>query len=254
MSNGRHRRPRLVRSAAAGLLLLPLAAVGGGRSEARTYIATLPPGSLLPSSAVCQDRVQADPKPREPRPANAKANSRTGGKAKVVVDGGSDRFNARHAGRIRGDFKGSTEQILRWAACKWGLDEDITKARAVQESWWRQSQQGDQETSPSACRLIGKPAPCWTSYGVLQVKGTVHEKTYPTAQKSTPFNADHAMAWQRACFEGDFTWLGNGYRAGDEWGCVGAWNSGNWYDPMAVAYIARVKDSLTQRTWELPGF
>ena len=28
------------------------------------------------------------------------------------------------------------------------------------------------------------------------------------SRQSTPFNVDYALAWQRACFDGDFTWLG----------------------------------------------
>jgi autotransporter family porin len=131
--------------------------------------------------------------------------------------------------------------ILSWLT----RDEDVTRARAVQESWWKQSQLGDQTSSVTACQIIGKSAPCWQSYGILQVKGTVHRRTYPLAERSTAYNADYALAWLRACYEGAFShWMGNGYRAGDEWGCVGAWYSGSWYDSGAQLYIASVKQHL----------
>jgi hypothetical protein len=170
------------------------------------------------------------------------------------IDGASSYYNRRYASRIKGDFGGTTHQILRWGACKWGIDEDIVKAYAVEESYWKQSQLGDQTTSHSICALIGKNAPCYQSYGLLQVKGTVHDGTYPKAQTSTPLNVDYALAWQRACVDGDFTWLGSGYSAGDTWGCIGAWFSGRWYDSRAQSYIKRVKSHLRQRVWERPGF
>jgi hypothetical protein len=190
----------------------------------------------------------------EPRPGNATANRTTGDGVRVRIDGASDRYNSRYAGRIDGDFAGTTHQILRWGACKWGLDEDITKARAVEESRWHQSQLGDVTSSPPACALIGMSAPCHQSYGILQVKGTVHGGTYPITQISTPTNVDYSLAWQRACLDGDFSWLGNGYDAGDSWGCVGAWFSGRWYDSAAEAYIARVQGHLERRVWEQPDF
>ena len=46
------------------------------------------------------------------------------------------------APRINGDFTGTTGEILRWAACKWGIDQDIVFAQAAVESWWRQDHAG----------------------------------------------------------------------------------------------------------------
>lgn len=249
----------LGRTASAVLLLVVQATFGitgmvGSTASAATYFKTLGPGATLPSSTTCRDRVLAEPSTWEPRPANQVANNTTGGNISVRIDGASSTYNSRYASRIKGDFRGTTNQILRWGACKWGLDEDITKARAVAESYWRQSTLGDRTTSTSACSLIGKSAPCYQSYGLLQIKGTVHEGTYPTSQASTPFNVDYSLAWQRACLDGNFTWLRNGYRAGDVWGCVGAWFSGNWYDSSARSYIAAVKDHLAKRIWAQPGF
>lgn len=223
-----------------------------GGSTTGTRFATLPPGTVLPSGATCATRVRRSS--WEPRPQNATANA-TVGALGASIDGANTAFNNLHAPRIDGNFTGTTDEILQWASCKWGFDEDITRARAVQESWWKQSQLGDQTSSVTACQIIGKSAPCWQSYGILQVKGTVHRRTYPLAERSTAYNADYALAWLRACYEGAFShWMGNGYRAGDEWGCVGAWYSGNWYDAGAQWYISSVKQHLSARRWAQPGF
>jgi Putative Ig domain len=226
-------------------------AVAAVSSSSTAYFGTLPPGSTLPSDSDCSSRVRYSS--WEPRPDNYTANHTTGITG-VQINGASSSFNSKYAGRINGSFTGTTDEILQWGACKWGLDEDIQRARATQESWWHQSQLGDYTTSASLCSVIGKSAPCYQSYGLLQVKPTIHIGTWPYAQTSTPFNVDYALAWQRACFEGAFTWLGNGYGAGDIWGCVGAWFSGSWYDSGAQAYISSVKNHLANKQWLQPGF
>jgi autotransporter family porin len=225
---------------------------GSAPPPADDRFVTLAPGSALPSGATCASRVRRSA--WEPRPQNAIANG-TVGVSGVSIDGANATFNRTYAPRIDGAFTGTTDEILQWGACKWGFNEDITRARAVQESWWRQSQLGDSTSSATACAIIGQTAPCWQSYGILQVKGTVHRGTYPLARNSTAYNVDYALAWLRACFEGAFGhWLSNGYRAGDEWGCVGAWYSGEWYDDGARGYIDSVRRHLANRVWEQRGF
>lgn len=209
---------------------------------------TLPPGSELPDGDVCADQVRADPS-EENRPENTEANNTTVD-ATVRIDGADEVWNDALAPRVTGDFTGTTEQVLRWVSCKWGFDEDITRARAVTESSWLMSTEGDVSESPAECELIGLPAPCAQSYGLLQVKGTIHEGTYPHASRSSAFGADYAMAWLRACYEGSFTWLlEDGYTAGEEWGCVGAWFSGEWWDQPANDYVGEVKYHVENETW-----
>ncbi len=215
---------------------------------------TLVPGSALPSGASCATRVRRSS--WEPRPGNAAANATTGGTVTSI-----DRVSAAaaFAARIDGNFTGTTDEILQWASCKWGFDEDLTRAQAAAESWWRQSETGDVVSDPSLCPA-GYGAPCPTSFGILQIKWTAHIGTFPMSRNGTPFNADYALAWRRACYEGAFTWLhsvsGNGatYQAGDVWGCVGLWYSGRWYDAGASTYIAKVKDYLERRVWLESGF
>ncbi len=208
---------------------------------------TLPPGSPLPSGAECAGRVRRSE--WEPRPENTQAN-RTRGVRGVRIDGASDAYNARLAGRIDGDFTGTTDEIIQWGACKWGFDEDLVRAVAVVESWWKQSTVGDNGDS----------------FGLLQVRAPVHVGTFPYARDSTAYNVDFSLAWRRACYDGEFTWMNHagkqgGYAKGDEWGCIGAWFSGDWYDgdenvPYSGArpYIREVKQRLAERTWTRADF
>ncbi len=239
--------PSRLAVAAATLVSLAIAAACIPRSA--PYYATSGAGVELPDPARCAEEVGATAS-TETHPDNAEANATTGGPA-VDIDGAEEVWNRALAPRITGDFEGTTEQILRWGACKWGFDENITRARAVTESSWRMATAGDVTDDAEACASLDLEVPCAQSHGLLQVKGTVHEGTYPASTRSTAYGVDYAMAWLRACYEGSFTWLdAEGYEAGDEWGCVGAWFSGHWYDDGAERYIAEVRGHLSERTWE----
>ena len=115
------------------------------------------------------------------------------------------------------------------------------------ESYWNQSTLGDCGATTQAATHG-----C-ASVGILQVKGAdippTHPGTWPAAWTSTAFNADYAMAIRRMCFEGKETWLGNGYRSGDLWGCIGRWYSGGWHDTGANTYIQKVQAADSAKTW-----
>jgi hypothetical protein len=218
-----------------------------------TYLLTRPAGSPLPSGSTCAAQVRREPS-KEIRPTNIQANH-TRGIRGVTISAASPAYNAANAKRVDGDFTGTTEQILRWGACKWGFDENLTRARAVVESWWYQRTHGDHSNDPAVCRRIGKSAPCYQTYGLLQVRGTAHKGTYPYSERSTAFSVDYSNAWMRACYEGAFSqWMRNGYRKGDLWGCVGAYFSGKWYDPGAQRYIARIRQEVALQRWKQPNF
>jgi Putative Ig domain len=219
-------------------------AVASG-STPTAHFNTLPPGSTLPTDADCASRVRRSS--WEPRPDNATANHKTG------ITGNWPNV-APFSSRIDGNFTGTTDEILQWGACKWGFDEDIMRAQAVQESNWHQSQLGDYTSDSTLCSVIGQNAPCYQSYGILQIKGSIEPGTYPTSQNSTAFNVDFSRAYVRACYEGKFTWLGNGYQAGDLWGCIGVYFSGSWYDSGAQNYINLVKQHLANKVWLQPNF
>jgi len=231
-------------------------ATAGGGSAAPSRFATLPPGSALPSSGQCAAWVNAVAAPPEVKGVNAVPNATRG----QAVAGATGR-----ATRVDGNFTGTTEQILRWAACKWGIDEDMVKAQAVIESWWRMDTKGDRGTDPTRCApghgigVDGFPGECPESWGLLQVRYPYNQAAFPYAITSSAFNADWAYSSWRACFEGDLTWLntverGSDYAAGDAWGCFGTWFSGRWYTQGAKDYIARVQGTLAERTWTTANF
>lgn len=203
-----------------------------------SYFKTLPPGSTLPTEKECASRVRRSS--WEPRPENDKANHTlpkpfTQDYSKLgPMD---DKALKTLLPRISGNFTGTTDEIIQWAACKWGFNENIVRAVAAKESDWKQSFVGDKGES----------------YGLMQVKRTYVPFTYPNSQISTAFNVDYALGIRRACYEGSITFLKDGYKAGDEWGCIGYWFSGGWYDLGAKSYIKLVKDILVKQNWNQYG-
>ena len=184
----------------------------------------------------------------ERRPANAAANSR------VPTDTELRRFRALNAtpseytSRVTGNFKGTTGEIIQWAAHKWGVDEDVMRAAAVMESHWDQGTQGD-------CR------PRCVSFGLFQIKSTASRGTFPLSRESTAFNADYFGMTMRYYYDGRGRWLNRRccrtrvrYRSGDLWGSLGAWFAGRWYSVGARRYAEGVTEHLHRRTWADPGF
>lgn len=229
--------------------------------------ATLPPGAALPSEATCAARVHRSS--WEPRPANRAANSRVPTAAQIAglkpwgsAMGMDPRADALRK-QMKGNFTGTTDEILQWAACKWGFDPDVLRADAVVESYWQQSQRGDYTSNQQYCPPGSwDGAGCFQSYGLFQIKWYFFKDAFPMAQTTTAFSAEYAYGILRACYEGWTTYLKQGtplpgypsYRAGDLWGCLGRWYSGWWYTQDALQYIAKVKTTLANKTWTSPNF
>jgi hypothetical protein len=219
---------------------------------------TLPPGSPLPSDAECAARV---------RPA---AEVRSRNYDQNHTRGVAGRSNDRLYARVTGNFVGTTDEIIQWASCKWGFDEDVIRAQSVTESYWDQRSGGDLSSDPNHCPpghgigVDGHPGQCPDSWGVQQVRFTTFRWAFPSNTNispitSTAYNLDIALAARRLCYEGAEPWLnqferGRDYAAGDLWGCVGMWFSGRWYTPPSVNYIDVVKGHLANRTWTRPEF
>ena len=176
----------------------------------------------------------------EPRRENADENRR------VLTSNQLKTFRRKsdmpYKSRVTGKFKGTTDEIIQWAAYKHGIDVDTMRAVAVVESWWRMSTVGDNGDS----------------FGLYQLRRPFH--CCPTyAKRSTAFNADYYGAIIRAYFDGKMPWLndverGEDYKAGDLDGSVGAWFAGRWHTQPANEYIQRVKDTLKARTWRSRDF
>ncbi len=139
--------------------------------------------------------------------------------------------------RVTGHYRGTTDEIIQWAAAKHGIDVNVMRAVAVVESYWRMSTVGDNGDS----------------FGLFQIRRPYH-CCAKYARTSTAFNADYYGAIIRAYYDGRMPWLndvehGEAYRKGDLYGSLGAWFAGRWHTQPANDYIQRIKDTLRARTW-----
>jgi len=227
------------------------------------YFHTLPPGAALPSGAQCARWVRARPIAESKRMNRAYNQAMGQPVGPGFLAGDAPQADQLIAPRINGGFTGATGEILRWAACKWGIDQDIVFAQAAVESWWRQTTLGDWESS--GCPpghgpgVDGKPGLCPQSWGILQNRYPYEKGSWPGIATSTAMNADTAYAIWRSCFDGYEAWLNTvehvgTYQAGDAWGCVGRWFAGRWRTAPARQYIGTVKQYLHERIWLQPDF
>jgi autotransporter family porin len=253
---------------------------GGGGSSG--HFGTLPSGASLPSDGTCAAEI---PWEREMVPGNSGTNStmpsqgqldgyRANGYAAAVYGGGWA------YARVDGQYTGNTDMIFRWAACKWGIDEDVVRAQATIEDWsWDQPQSGgDKRWSYSQCVNGGFtelwnyqcPSCCYQSWSIFQTKALNNWQSWPMVLNSTAFAADYHFASMRACMDGDLA----GYFAGRSgnnghtysgdiasgnlstimWGCLGFHFSGDWYDGNsssgAIWYIGQAQTALSQKSWK----
>jgi autotransporter family porin len=207
----------------------------------------------------------------EPRPANRRYNHTMPFHLRLrpvkVSDHAYDpRWNTYILGRITGRFTGTTDEIFQWAAAKWGLPDNILRTVAYMESGWRQSTYGDFTYHRADCPARHMRLPCPVTFGIVGTKSTDWTGIYPWNRKSTAAAVDVLGGWLRGCYEGWVWWLrqhGNRsrgvYRAGDLWGCVGAWFSGDWHDGPAGGkggqnYMVRAQYWLEVKPWLRRGF
>jgi hypothetical protein len=228
---------------------------------------TLPPGATLPSEQECASRVHRSS--WEPRPDNAAANHRLPTEKQLALltpwderIGVDPKANALLS-QIKGNFRGTTNEILKWAACKWGIDDYILHAETIVESNWDQKKQGDYTNDRSNCPPdVWDGTGCYQSYGLLQIKYYYNQSAWPMSRDNSAFSVQYALGVIRTCFEGWTTYLNNfmplpgyaRYHAGDIWGCLGRWYSGGWYNQEALDYIQKVKAALAKKEWLEPDF
>jgi hypothetical protein len=144
------------------------------------YFALQPVGawSELPGDRTCSRRVQYSE--WEPRPDNTKRNHtlvsaravHASFAARPLSQGGNQdpRWDSWLLPRVDGQFTGTTDEIFQWAACKWGLSDNLLRAIAFQESTWYQY-----EAYPS-----GRPVVTWGS-GDMMPAGTPGSDVYCAA-------------------------------------------------------------------------
>jgi hypothetical protein len=268
------------------------------------FPALVPPGNVtkLPASASCVDAVHRSD--WEPRPDNYKRNHVLVHPAAVHQAfairprSGSRTYDPRWDSwllqRVDGQFSGTTDEIIQWAACKWGLPDNFLRAEAYVESTWFQG-----ETYPSGrclqnfgCGDLFKVEPyaarklycdgltaaghhdyqadygngyCPKTFSIVGIMSWWNPAwgfnwpgnqngTFPFTRDSTAMALDYMASQIRGCYEGWQWELGPRYRGGDLWGCAGAWYSGSWHDTAANGYAARVQFSEHTRPWLTADF
>ncbi len=210
----------------------------------------------LPGDRRCTARVHRST--WEPRTMNAAANHHAPRRARVhasfrarpvAVEGSYDpRWDSWLLQRVTGHHTGTTDENIQWAACKWGLPDNLLRAVAVRESTWYQAATypsgrcvpdygcGDllEDETPSSvvfCAAISRHghdyqadyAPstgiCPRTFGIVGVMAWQDPKwgplrdnqngTFPFNHTSTAFALDYLGSQLRGCYEGWERWLGN---------------------------------------------
>jgi hypothetical protein len=224
-------------------------------------------GAAPLSDAEAAAGVRAAP---ENRPANAAANAYRPTAAELTTfrTGQTDVYGRtalaynRLTANVTGAFSGTTDEILQWAARKWGIPEDVVRAVAANESWWNMSQLGDRLTVsdplsyPLLSRISGT-SDVYQSLGTMQVKWTpqgLHQGTESLRWKSTAFNVDYWGSVVRYYYDGLCDWCSAGYGAGQAWSSIGAWYNPSPWNTGSQTYQDQVKALVAQRPWAQAGF
>jgi hypothetical protein len=268
--------------------------LGGQAPPKRGYFGLQAVGSWssLPSDISCTSQVHYSR--WEPRPDNTKRNNIMPYAAAAhqylalrprdTASTYNPEWDSWLLQRVDGQFAGTTDEIFQWAACKWGLPDNLLRAVAVRESTWYQYETyptnrcvtdfgcGDFFSSPTAdtttyCGAIASHGYDYQAdYGAgycpktFSIAGVMdweapswgamldnQNGTFPFNRDSTAFAVDYLGAYLRGCYEGWVWWLKNTgtgkYAAGDIWGCVGSWYSGDWHSSAANTYISNVQHS-----------
>lgn len=107
------------------------------------------PNQPLPTPADCAAKVAKAP---EVRAMNSAANHTSGSAAPATFrNWGTNAKAVSYAKRVDGQFTGTTDEIIQWAACKWGFDPEPVRAQVMVESSWRQIAYGGFVPDTGSC-------------------------------------------------------------------------------------------------------
>jgi hypothetical protein len=167
--------------------------------------------------------------------------------------------------RVTGHYTGTTDEIFQWAACKWGIADNVLRAIAVRESTWYQYEVyppgrcvtnwgcGDMVSAPSRATgtyctgISGYRHDYQADYGAgicpktFSIAGVMSWRdpawgkmrgnqngTFPFNRNSTAFAVDYLASFLRGCYEGWVYWLDGSGPVGYEHGDL--WGCvGTWY-------------------------
>lgn len=218
--------------------------------RASGYFPMLPPGSWkrLPSEADCSKRVHRST--WEPRPDNWVPNHAMPIERKIRESFAArsqwthSRWDSRLLPRVTGHHVGTTDEIIQWAACKWGISDNLLRAIAVRESNWYQYEVypngtcvvtfgcADLLRTPDRaarryCAGISQagrdykrdfgPGRCPKTFSIVGVESwqdpswgrspEYQNGTFPFNRDSTAFALDYFASYLRGCDEGWIHWL-----------------------------------------------
>jgi hypothetical protein len=163
----------------------------------------------------------------------------------------------------------STDDLIQWAAHKWGIPEDWLRAQYVEESYWNSFTLGD-DTSVSPSSVPEYPSQArinstnvYQSMGIAQVRwapdGSVDAGTEPLRWESTAFNIDYQAAMVRFYYDNPdgarSIWGDSTYQPCQQWNSIGGWNSPYpWENAEQESYISAVQQWLSQEAWTTTSF
>ncbi|MBV8943831.1 MAG: hypothetical protein JOZ95_00295 [Solirubrobacterales bacterium] len=164
----------------------------------------------------------------------------------------------------------STDDLIQWAAHKWGIPEDWLRAEYVVESYWDGFQLGDDTTVssgwyaryPIQARIPGTHN-VYESMGITQVKwiadNSVGAGAEPLRWQSTAFNIDYQAAMVRFYYDNPqgarSSWSDTSYVPCQPWHSIGGWfEPYPWGNAGQTQYVARVQHALDEREWVTQGF
>ncbi len=223
------------------LLAAVFAAPAGARNRAHSAAVSSSPTQVVSEMSDKQAAAHVQ-QAGETRPDNDADNQKVPSRSQLqYFRSHDDSMPSYYLDRIDGDYRGTTDDIIQWAAYKWGLDPNLLRAVAAVESWWHMYTVGDGGSA----------------YGLFQIDVRYH-CCQSLAQNDTAFNADYYGAIIRSYYDGSQTWLntvsGNGepYRAHELWNSIGYWAGGRW--DVSSWYVNQVQSDLSQQVWAQPNF
>jgi len=129
-----------------------------------------------------------------------------------------------------------------------GLDEDVLRAVAVVESWWRQSTVGGHHQLLRALPGCGRRSTARPSARIRPSLNGVQRRLLPAASLRAYYDGKMTLAQQ-----GAHTGASNAGR-GTSGEASAPGSSGRWWTAPAANYVAAVQQRLAERTWAQPGF
>ena len=271
---------KLVSATAIAILLMAAVAAGVcGATSAITRLKFIPApseqfgwrrvGSLPLSDAQAAARVV----PRaEQVPENAQANDYVPTEAELAAfhaaEKGTGWVYSAYVTGTPGIKDPSTDDLIQWAAAKWGIPTEWLRALCYGESNWSQAHVTDNRKVskewyalyPPQARIAGSnEEEVYESMGITSLKwmpeGSEPPGTEPLRWKSTAFNLDFLASQLRYYYDGLATWVKGSYREGEAWNSVAAWfEPAPWKGSQQVWYIDYLKRILEEKPWDSPNF